>query len=78
MHLDAGTDAACRAAGSSMATSEATPSNEPSPTEGRCSTTAGITAVLKQVFFDLDVGDDPAFMATSKEAVLPAAHTLAF
>ena len=33
-------------------------------------TIAGIAAALEQVFFDLNVGDDPAFVATPKAAVL--------
>lgn len=33
-------------------------------------TTVGISAALERVFFDLNVGDDPAFVATPKAAVL--------
>lgn len=33
-------------------------------------TVAGINAALEQVFFDLNVGDDPAFAPVPKEAVL--------
>ncbi|MDH6284029.1 hypothetical protein [Prescottella agglutinans] len=33
-------------------------------------TTAGINAALEQVFFDLNVGDDPAFVDAPKSAVL--------
>ncbi|GBF17429.1 hypothetical protein Br6_04835 [Rhodococcus sp. Br-6] len=33
-------------------------------------TVAGINAALEQVYFDLNVGDDPAFAPVPKEAVL--------
>ena len=33
-------------------------------------TTAGINAALEQVFFDLNVGDDPAFADAPRAAVL--------
>lgn len=33
-------------------------------------TAVGISAALERVFFDLNVGDDPAFVSTPKDAVL--------